>query len=241
MRATTAALLTALAAAVAPAGASAATVTRDGGALVYTAVAGMTNNVHLMAAEDGSTITFYASDGDLMSAIAEGCAQDENWPGEVVNCTPASAVRVALGDGDDRGIASDDLKVPIVIDGGAGEDDLLGNLQANTLDGGAGDDTINGGPGDDVLRGADGADDLQGKAGRDRLDGGAGNDTCTPTATRTRPRTSSTAAPVSTRSTATTPVASAAAIRRWPSRWPAAPTTAARARATTCATSSASR
>ncbi len=180
MRATTA-LAAALAAAAflaafLPAGASAAAVTREAGVLVYTAAAGMTNNVHVMAAQDGSTITFYTSGGDLMNAIPDGCAQDENWPEEVVNCTSPSAVRVVLGDGDDNGVASDDLEVPIVLDGGAGRDDLLGNLGANTLHGGAGDDKINGGPGDDVLRGGDGADDLQGKAGRDQLDGGAGND-----------------------------------------------------------------
>jgi Ca2+-binding RTX toxin-like protein len=168
------------AAALAPASASAATVARDGGTLVYTAAAGMTNRVHVMAAEDGSRITFYTGGGDLMSTIPDGCAQDELYPQEVVNCTRASSVRVDLGDGDDRGIVSDDLAVPIVIDGGPGRDDLEGNLQANTLDGGAGDDTINGGSGDDVLRGGDGADDLRGKSGRDRLEGGAGNDVLHP-------------------------------------------------------------
>ena len=58
MRATTA-LAAALAAAAflaafLPAGASAAAVTREAGVLVYTAAAGMTNNVHVMAAQDGS-------------------------------------------------------------------------------------------------------------------------------------------------------------------------------------------
>ncbi len=161
------------AAVIVPASASAATLSRDGGTLVYTAAAGKTNNVHVMG---GAAITFYTSGGDVMTTIPSGCVQDENWPGEVVNCEHAAAVRVALGDGDDRGVLSDDVTVPVAIDGGAGKDDLAGNLHANTLEGGVGDDMINGGAGDDVLRGGDGADDLQGKAGRDRLDGGAGDD-----------------------------------------------------------------
>ena len=112
-----------------------------------------------------------------MTAIPAGCAQSDIWPGDVVTCAPgATAVRVELGDGDDRGVVSTAVSVPVTLAGGAGSDLLEDGPRANTLDGGAGDDKLNGGEGDDVLLGGDGNDDLQGKNGRDRLDGGAGDD-----------------------------------------------------------------
>ncbi|MVW77157.1 retention module-containing protein [Pseudomonas xionganensis] len=51
--------------------------------------------------------------------------------------------------------------------GGAGDDQLLGDDQANYLSGGAGDDVLSGGGGDDVLVGGLGDDSLSGGAGRD--------------------------------------------------------------------------
>lgn len=159
-----------------PGAASASTVTRDGGALVYTAAAGATNNVDVQQ-DDAGALTFYTGGGDPMTAIPDGCAHSEIWPGDVVTCVPgATAVRVELGDGDDRGVVSDAVSVPVSIAGGAGSDLLEDGPRANTLDGGAGDDKLNGGAGDDVLLGGEGNDDLQGFSGRDRLDGGGGDD-----------------------------------------------------------------
>ncbi len=176
---TTLALAVAGALTLLPGAASAATVTRDGaGALTYSAAAGATNNVDVQQ-DDAGSITFYTGGGDLMTAIAAGCAQSEIWPGEVVTCTPG-AVHVELGDGDDRGVVSDAVSVPVSISGGPGKDLLEDGPRASTLDGGAGDDKVNGGAGDDVLLGGDGVDDLQGKSGRDRLDGGAGDDVLHP-------------------------------------------------------------
>ena len=43
-----------------------------------------------------------------------------------------------------------------------GDDLFLGDVNANTFDGGAGDDVISGGAGDDVLHGGDGNDTLEG-------------------------------------------------------------------------------
>lgn len=81
-----------------------------------------------------------------------------------------------------------------VLNGGTGNDTLLGyasddvmngNDGADTLSGGDGADTLNGGPGTDALRGENGndilnggsdADNLQGGSGNDTFDGGAGND-----------------------------------------------------------------
>lgn len=52
--------------------------------------------------------------------------------------------------------------------GGGGNDSIVGNEAANSLDGGAGNDTISGGGGNDTLIGRD---------GNDTIDGGAGSDT----------------------------------------------------------------
>ena len=54
--------------------------------------------------------------------------------------------------------------------------DLLGDNQANLLDGGADNDLIRGRKGADELYGNDGDDKLQGGRGADLLDGGEGND-----------------------------------------------------------------
>lgn len=63
------------------------------------------------------------------------------------------------------------------IDGGAGDDTLIGSDPGGvTLLGGPGDDVLVGGPGDDRLEGGDGDDTLIGNAGADTLIGGAGDD-----------------------------------------------------------------
>lgn len=59
---------------------------------------------------------------------------------------------------------------------GAGGFTGTGNDQANTLNGGAGDDSLSGAGGDDHLNGGLGVDTLNGGDGKDTLDGGAGAD-----------------------------------------------------------------
>jgi Ca2+-binding RTX toxin-like protein len=62
------------------------------------------------------------------------------------------------------------------VDGGDGDDYLVGNLGADILSGGTGSDNINGNDGDDTLNGGDGNDFLHGGDGDDTLDGGNNND-----------------------------------------------------------------
>lgn len=63
------------------------------------------------------------------------------------------------------------------VDGGAGNDLLMGDEGDDLIDGGAGDDTLFGGNDDDTLIGGDGGDQLTGGEGKDNISGGAGKDT----------------------------------------------------------------
>ena len=72
------------------------------------------------------------------------------------------------------------------VNGGSGNDVILGNAAANSLNGGSGNDsldgdsgndTINGGSDDDAIFGGDGNDVINGNEGSDTIIGDAGNDT----------------------------------------------------------------
>lgn len=71
------------------------------------------------------------------------------------------------GDGDDT------------LLGGAEDDDMFGSSGTDTLTGRAGDDTLNGGGGSDILRGNRGEDTLIGGSGADWLSGGQDDDILT--------------------------------------------------------------
>ena len=64
----------------------------------------------------------------------------------------------------------------VYVNGGLGDDLLLGNSGADLLVGGSGNDSLTAGAGNDVLQGGSGNDVLQGGAGNDSLTGGAGTD-----------------------------------------------------------------
>ena len=63
-----------------------------------------------------------------------------------------------------------------IIQGGAGNDTLVGTDGDDTIFGGAGNDTISGGLGNDVIRGGAGDDVVSGDQGADKVAGDAGND-----------------------------------------------------------------
>ncbi len=62
------------------------------------------------------------------------------------------------------------------IDGGAGDDRILGLHGNDTIAGGDGNDEINAGSGNDIIDGGAGNDRISGRGGNDDLTGGAGND-----------------------------------------------------------------
>ena len=64
----------------------------------------------------------------------------------------------------------------VFVDGGEGNDTLVGNGNADALLGSAGDDSIIGNAGDDYLAGGDGNDTVLGGTGNDQMAGGVGND-----------------------------------------------------------------
>ncbi|MGZ3218200.1 calcium-binding protein [Paracoccus sp. T5] len=88
------------------------------------------------------------------------------------------AVRVdlAMTDPQDTGHGFDVIRNIENIQGGAGNDVLLGNARSNQIRGGAGADNIQGRRGSDLLEGNAGNDTLIGSTGNDTLDGGTGAD-----------------------------------------------------------------
>ena len=60
--------------------------------------------------------------------------------------------------------------------GGEADDNLIGGLSGDLLEGNGGDDILNGGAGNDTLSGGGGNDDLGGNTGDDTIYGGGGND-----------------------------------------------------------------
>jgi len=93
-----------------------------------------------------------------------------------------TAISVQLGNGDDSfSVIPDggflDTPDPITVDGGAGNDVLVGSFGDDTLSGGAGDDRINGQDGNDLILGGGGDDTVNGNRGNDTEILGAGDDT----------------------------------------------------------------
>ena len=75
------------------------------------------------------------------------------------------------------GVSEDTVRDIEGIEGGSGNDTLIGDDRDNALQGGEGDDTLRGEGGNDLLRGHEGDDTLQGSDDNDTLQGHAGNDT----------------------------------------------------------------
>ena len=66
---------------------------------------------------------------------------------------------------------------PVILEGGAGDDYLIGSKNDDAMYGGVGDDVLIAGPGADRVFGDDGADKLLGDDGDDYLSGAAQKDT----------------------------------------------------------------
>lgn len=96
----------------------------------------------------------------------------------IASTSTGIAVDWLLGDGGWVDAANAEILDSIEnLEGGAGNDTLYGDAEANSLDGNDGNDQLYGLTGNDDLMGGDGRDYLQGGAGNDTLAGGLGNDT----------------------------------------------------------------
>lgn len=159
-----------------PAVASAGTIAVEGEALVFRAAPGEVNDLYVN--DEGGEIVF--SDTPAVTGPAGLCDRGEYEPAGLLRC-PAQprGVRIELGDGDDhlRLGSGWTLGVPIVADGGPGNDELNGYAGPETFRGGDGNDTLKGNQGDDHLFGDAGNDVIEGGDGADEVRGGDGDDT----------------------------------------------------------------
>jgi Ca2+-binding RTX toxin-like protein len=139
----------------------------SGGPAVTASLASGTLTVNGTSAID--TIAFSISAGGL-NVIANR---------STVAGSPFNGVRrivVNGNDGDDR-IDASALNVPVTLNGGNGNDTMIGGKGDDVLNGGNGNDVLDGGDGDDSLFGGANDDVLTGGPGLDSMKGDDGNDT----------------------------------------------------------------
>ncbi len=92
-----------------------------------------------------------------------------------------SAARVTsifanAGSGNDRIILDSTVTKPARLEGGEGDDLLIGGTGLDSLDGGLGNDELHGNVGADTIVGGDGDDEIYGDEGFDTIDGNDGDD-----------------------------------------------------------------
>jgi ELWxxDGT repeat protein len=115
---------------------------------------------------------------DVIVASVNGTNLEVRINGQVVKSAliaEATLLEIRGGDGDDV-IDCSTLSIPVVVNGGNGNDKVAGGSAPDTIGGAAGKDTLDGGLGNDRLNGHGGHDRLFGNAGADRLYGYDGND-----------------------------------------------------------------
>ena len=134
----------------------------------------------------GQAITVYGGPGnDTFNQGSAATVSETIWGGPgtdtVSYASRSAAVTVTIGAGANDGVAleNDEIQNDVeVVTGGSGNDSLTAAAGvAATLNGGPGDDTLVGDSGADTLNGGPGNDMLRGKGGNDTLNGDAGDDT----------------------------------------------------------------
>lgn len=167
-----------LATALVPATAGASTLTIEDGTIVLRAAPGEQNRVGVASNDDDTLVEIRDVDQPAYTGFDCGPAE---WDLDAIACPPQpGGIRIELGDGDDKldfGASVPGVG-PLVAFGGDGVDDLsaFGNTTSARLDGGPGNDVLIGGIGGDTLLGGPGDDDLNGRIGGDVVLGGEGDD-----------------------------------------------------------------
>jgi hypothetical protein len=167
-------------------------------ALAAPAVARADATLSVTGTAPHKTLTFMVNDAldhHTWASVQSGHLVIEDHAGMTLgasSCTALDALRAACGAAADFdevvfGFAdgNDNLNVPsefpsfpiaMTVDGGRGDDVLMGGLLDDSLSGGPGNDVVVGNAGDDDVFGGDGNDAIYGDGGVDLLDGGDGND-----------------------------------------------------------------
>jgi hypothetical protein len=125
---------------------------------------------------DGVNGSFVAKDVHRLEVHGNGGDDYIQFTANYLNRKHQESFRDLLegGDGDDTIVGS---ALGDRVYGGAGNDLIDGGAGNDMIYGGDGNDTLLGGDGSDYLSGGAGDDDLWGEDGADFLDGGTGNDT----------------------------------------------------------------
>jgi len=151
----------------------AATATKAGDTVTYTAAPGERNA--LTITQSGGNVILDESSADVTITDGGGCP----IVGGNAQCPEAGVTKIVvdLGDGDDiLNATAPTVLSAVTVSGGDGGDQLLTTAQADTIDGGAGNDSIDGRAGDDVMSGGAGRDSFTSAAGNDTQNGGSGGD-----------------------------------------------------------------
>ena len=161
----------------APAGAATLRATGDG--YRYTAGAGEANLVTAVIDGRNLVLTDPGAAG-LDRALPAGCTADAADAGIAVRCDARGdqTLKVELGNGDDS-LAAYELprRISLVVDAGSGINVVEGGSGDDRIVGGADRDTLYGGPGADRVEGGGGSNWLRGNGGDDVVIGGSDFDT----------------------------------------------------------------
>ena len=126
----------------------------------------------------GSDHYFRIPGGGVQSVTVRALGGNDSVNVGVVSRRP-DAFDLALPTRLDGGTGNDEIiggRAHSFIFGGFGDDTIYGGQQSDWIDGGWGNDVIRGNGGNDIIFGRYGNDTLSGNAGDDRLDGGPGDD-----------------------------------------------------------------
>jgi hypothetical protein len=145
--------------ALVPAGASAATVSRDMETGVITILGENADDDVIVVRRTGGRDIVSRTDGGLTNNSVGVCEEAGDNPGDALSCPEGTSLAIDLGDGNDA-FGADAIPSSISVAGGSGNDQIATS---------GGNDVLAGGPGNDILRGNSGVDDYFGETGDDTI------------------------------------------------------------------------
>ncbi len=128
--------------------------------------------------QQGNTLVIGGTTGndsiDVFNLVGTRAVINGTWYGPFSGITN---IQVFAQAGNDCIDIDSNITVPVLVDGGAGDDKIEGGSGNDTLLGGLGRDCIEGGKGNDFIDGGADNDTIEGEEGNDIILGGSGNDT----------------------------------------------------------------